>query len=281
MPLHLSEAEIIERAVLLPAFPTVVNDILKTLDDDNATIGTLSSLVERDPVITGRIFSLANTAAMGGRSQRELKDMQVAVSLIGLSRVREIVLAVSLAEFSRESRMSNYFWEHSVAVGVAAQELARIAHFSVDYALVGGLLHDIGQLWMARCYPLEFQRVRMATQARPQACILETERAHFGTDHCVVGRVLANAWQLPASVVAAIAHHHDRYPPADKLVATTHVAEAIANALDLSHHEEARVGQLSEAACEQLSLDWHADLNYLFGKIETRTRYLCETFVAA
>lgn len=281
MALHLSEAEIIERAVLLPAFPAVVNDILQTLDDDNATIGTLCSLVERDPVITGRVFSLANSAAMGGRTPRELRDMQVAISLVGLSRVREIVLAVSLAEFSRESRMSNYFWEHSVAVGVAAQELARIAHYSVDYALVGGLLHDIGQLWMARCYPLEFQMVRMAMQAQPKACILETERQHFGTDHCVVGRVLATAWHLPASVVAAISHHHDLYPPADKLVATTHVAEAIANALDLSRHEEARVGQLSEAACQQLSLNWHADLNFLFGKIEARTRYLCQTFAAS
>lgn len=278
MPLQLSEHEIIERATLLPAFPSVVNDILQTLDDDNATIGAMIHLVERDPVITARVLSIANAAVMAGRTQRDLRDMQVAVSLIGLSKLREIVLGVSLAEFSRESRMSNYFWQHSVAVGVSAQELARMAHFSVDYALVGGLLHDIGQLWMARFYPLEFQMVRMAMSAGEPISILEAEQRYFGIDHCAIGRVLATAWRLPPSVIAAIQHHHDAHPPADKLVAATHVGEAIANALDLARHDEARVLELSESACDLLGLDWQDDLNYLFGKIEARVRYLCRTF---
>jgi len=276
MTTHLTEHEITERVALLPAFPSVVNDILSTLDDDNATLGALTVLVARDPLITARILSIANAAALAGRNPRELRDMQVALSMIGLSRVREIVLGISLAEFSRESRMSNYFWEHSVAVGVAAQELARRAHFPVDYALVGGLLHDIGQLWMARFYPLEFQMVRMAVAAGEE--ILAAERRYFGLDHCDVGRVLGTFWNLPASVVAAIEHHHDAHPPADKVVSATHVAEAIANALDLSRQDEARVTVLSESACALLGLDWSEDMNYLFGKIEARTRYLCQIF---
>lgn len=277
MAVHLTESEIIEHSALLPAFPGVVNDILATLEDDNATIGALIQLVERDPVITARVLSIANAAALGGRNPHELHDMQVAVSMIGLSRVREIVLGISLAKFSRESRMSNYFWEHSIAVGVAAQELARQAHFSVDLALVGGLLHDIGQLWMARFYPLEFQMVRMAL-GTTERDILDVERQYFGMDHCAVGRILANYWHLPPALVEAIAHHHDSHPPAGKLLAATHVAEAIANALDLARHEEARVAQLSASACKLLGLDWNEDLNYLFGRIEARTRYLCRTF---
>lgn len=278
MPLHLHESEIIDRASLLPAFPAVVNEILQTLDDDNATLGALIHLVSRDPVITARVLSIANSAVMAGRTQRDLRDMQVAVSLIGLSKVREIVLGVSLAEFSRESRMSNYFWEHSLAVGVAAQELARHGHFSADYALVGGLLHDIGQLWMARFYPLEFQMVRMALHNEPEVDVLAAERRYFGIDHCAIGRTLALSWHLPTSVISAIQHHHDAQPPADKLVAAVHVAEAIANALDLAHHEEARVVNLSESACDLLEIDWKDDLNYLFGKIEARTRYLSRAF---
>lgn len=274
---RLTESEIIEHVALLPAFPGVVNDILATLEDDNATLGALIQLVGRDPVITARVLSIANAAALGGRNPRELHDMQVAVSMIGLSRVREIVLAVSLAEFSRESRMSSFFWEHSIAVGVAAQELAREAHFSVDLALVGGLLHDIGQLWMARFYPLEFQMVRMALETSERD-VLEVEREYFGMDHCALGRILANFWKLPPAVIEAVAHHHDRHPPAGKLLAATHVAEAIANALDLARHEQARVSHLSASACAELGLDWTQDLNYLFGRIEARTRYLCRTF---
>ncbi|MCE1241412.1 MAG: HDOD domain-containing protein [Azonexaceae bacterium] len=282
MQLQLSEREIIERAGLLPAFPSVVNELLQTLDDENATIGALIQLVGRDPVITARVLSIANAAVMGSRIQRDLRDMQVAVSLIGLARVREIVLGVSLAEFSHESRMSHYFWEHSLAVGVAAQELARIAHVSPDYALVCGLLHDIGQLWMARFHPLEFQMVRMVINAGDEGCdIQEAERAYFGVDHCFIGGVLARAWKLPEAVVAAIEHHHDEHPPGEKLVAVTHVAEALTNALDLTRQEEARVRYLSQTACTLIGVDWTQDLNYLFGRIEARARYLGKTFAPA
>ncbi len=278
MSLHLSQSEIISRATMLPAFPSIVNEILQTLDDDNATLGALIHLVERDPVITANVLAMANAVAMAGRTQRDVQDIQVAISLIGLAKVREIVLGVSLASFARNGRLGNYFWEHSVAVGVAAQELARNAHCSVDYALVCGLLHDIGQLLMARCYPLEFQMVRMSMEREPTLDLLDAEREHFGLDHCSVGAILATAWHLPPSVVAAVQHHHDKEPPADKLVAVTHVGEALANALDLARYDEARVINLSASACDLLGIDWSSNLNYLFGKIEARTRQLCRIF---
>lgn len=278
MSLHLNEIEIVSRAALLPAFPGIVNDILQTLDDDNATINALIHLVERDPVIVANVLSMANSVAMAGRSQRDVRDIQVAVSLIGLAKVREIVLGVSLAGFAREGRKGSYFWEHSVAVGVAAQELARSARCSPDYALVCGLLHDIGQLLMARCYPLEFQMVRQSMECDETLDLLEAERQHFGIDHCAIGAILATAWHLPASVIAAIQHHHDQEPPADKLVAATHVGEVIANALDLARYDEARVICLSQSACDLLGIDWEGNLNYLFGKIEARTRQLCRIF---
>jgi HD-like signal output (HDOD) protein len=153
-----------------------------------------------------------------------------------------------------------------------------MARCSPDYALVCGLLHDIGQLLMARCYPLEFQMVRQSMECDETLDLLEAERQHFGVDHCTIGAILATAWHLPASVIAAIQHHHEPDPPADKLVAATHVGEVIANALDLARYDEARVICLSENACNLLGIDWNGNLNYLFGKIEARTRQLCRIF---
>lgn len=277
MPLQLNEDEIIERAALLPAFPSLVNDILQTLEDDNSTLGTLIHLVEREPVITAKVLSIANSAALSGHTPRAMRDMHVAVSLIGLARLREIVLGAALADFASETRMNSYFWAHSVAVGVACQELARLGHVSVDYALVAGVLHDIGRLWMARFYPLEFQMVRGALEKEPGS-IVDIERRYFGVDHCTVGKVLATGWNLPQSVVDAIGHHHDAEPPADKLVAIAHVAEVIANALDLTHHDDARVVHLSADACALIGIDWQEDLRYLFGRIEARTEFMGRVF---
>ena len=278
MTVQLTEREIHERAINLPAFPRVVNDILQTLDDENATLGALVNFVERDPVITGRIVSIANSAALGGRHSGSLRDVSMAVSLIGLSRVREIVMAVSLADFAHKSRMSSYFWEHSVAVAITAQELGRFTHVSRDFALVAGLLHDIGQLWMARFYPLEFQMVRSTVNCSERG-IIEVERQYFGMDHCEIGGILAGRWALPEVLVSALKNHHD---PSlvlhEKLADLIHVAEIFSNALDLTGREDNLVSKLSGAACEAIGFDWDQDLSTLFGRIEARTEHACRLF---
>jgi putative nucleotidyltransferase with HDIG domain len=278
MPVRLTETEINERAIKLPAFPRVVNDILETLEDENATLGALVHFVERDPVITARIVSIANSASMGGRHGGQLRDVHTAVSRIGLARVKEIALNVSMAEFARRSQVSSSYWKHSVAVAVSAQELARFAHVSADYALVAGLLHDIGQLWTARFYPLEFQMVRSTVNCSERT-IVDVEHQYFGMDHCEIGGILANLWGLPATVVSAVRHHHDPSQVlAEKLADLTHVAEVVCNALDLTGSEGNQVAGLSEAACLAIGFDWAQDMNSLFGKIEARTAHTCEVF---
>lgn len=278
MPIQLSETEISSRAISLPAFPKIVNEIIQTLDDDNATLGALAHLVETDPVLTARIVSIANSAAMGGRNAGGLRNVHAAISLIGLARVRELALAVSLAEFAKKSQMSAYFWEHSVAVAITAQELGRFTHVAPDHALVAGLLHDIGQLWMARFYPLEFQMVRTARDTG-NADVIDVERHYFGLDHCQIGAILAREWWLPESVIAAVAGHHDPSQAMhERLVPLIHVAEVFSNALDLTSRQDNQVARLSEAACAAIGFDWEQDLNSLFGKIEARTEYACRVF---
>ncbi len=276
MSMRLEQVEIREKAALLPAFPAIVSDLLSSLDDDNATLGILSRQVARDPVITARILSLANSAAMAGHGVQDRRDIQGAVSLIGLAKVRELALSLSLNAYAESVGVDRYFWTHSVAVGVAAQELARKYHFPPDYALVAGLLHDIGQLWMVRFHPETWQQVqREVVHGGAEICAVE--RQLFGLDHAALGGVLAQYWQLPSALVSAIAHHHDG-AMAEKLVALTHVAEVIVNALNLSAGNVARVSVLSPAACDRLGIDWQEDFCFLFGKIEARTEALSAWF---
>ncbi len=277
MSVQLDRVQILEKAALLPAFPTVVSDLLASLDDENSTLGILSRLVAKDPVITARLLSLANSAAMAGHGQQDRRDIQGAVSLIGLAKVRELALSLSLNSFAEQFGVGRYFWTHSVAVGVAAQELGRKCHFQPDYALVAGLLHDIGQLWMVRFHPETWQLVQRDVMNWDRD-ICEAERQHFGIDHTAVGEILAQHWNLPPALIFAIAHHHDGQVAGEKLVALTHVAEAIVNALDLSAGNSARVTVLSDQACDLLGIDWQEDLGFLFGKIEARTEVLSAWF---
>ena len=282
MDTPLTQARVLELADSLPSFPQVVLDILSSLDDENSGLRTLASHVERDPVITAQIFSLVHSAAHHSKAQSAPRDAYTAISLIGLANVRKIVLAHSTINFLNDLPKTphrSYFWEHSVAVGVCAQELAHNYLNSSDYALIAGLLHDVGQLWIATFYPQECQAIYHAI-INQGISIIDAERAVLhGFDHAMIGEILALHWGLPSSLAAAIRYHHA--PEAglpDPLVAVTHVAEVISNALDLTRRKDNQVCVLSELACQQLGIDWEDDMSRLFGEIEARTEYACTVF---
>jgi putative nucleotidyltransferase with HDIG domain len=270
MSYHLSQSEIVERASLLPAFPTVVAEILATLDDEQASTATLAEHVQHDPVITARVVAQASSVGNAIHGTARIKDVYTAISLIGQTRTREIVITTHLADFAHSSNLASYFWEHSVAVGFAAQELIQHVTNGTDHALVAGLLHDIGQLWLARFYPLEFQqaRIHITNDLRPASSI---EKEIFGIDHTQIGAYIAEFWGMPRSIIDAIAQHHIPVEESlQPLVAATHVGEVLVNALDIGRRGGNQVSHISSGACHLLQIDWREDLSHLFGKIEAR-----------
>lgn len=266
----MTSAAILASLPKLPAFPGIVVHILKALDDDSSSMTMLVNHLQRDPVIAGRVLSAANRSSQHSRA---LGGISAAVSFIGMRRVREIVLATSLVDFSRQTRSSRFFWEHSLAVGICTQELARDFSLNMDYALVAGLLHDIGKLWMSYLYPDEHQEVLdlLAQHPRP---LCEVEREVFGMDHCRIGEVVAEHWGLPADIIEAIGQHHQPdHPELGRLAAMTHVAEAISNGLDLPARDDNQVIGLSDHAIRVIGLDWHSDVHDLLGRMDARFRY--------
>ena len=276
--LMLTRDDVIERSRSLPSFPRIITEIMATLDDPDGNLKVLVHCINHDPLIAARVLSVANMASVRGRRDSEVNDVYTATSLVGLSRVREIALISSLNGFvdgmPRES-IPAAFWQHSVAVGVCCEELALhiTAPVSNDAALVAGLLHDIGQLWLhtfnAQAYGACWREAITGGIG-----IDQVEREHFGVDHSTIGAWLAEHWELPAGIVAAIRGHHAPDPASDLLlVPLVHVAEVLSNALDLTDRPENRVTFISGAACQQLGLVWDEDIRSLFGRMEARSRH--------
>lgn len=260
----------------LPVFPRVIDEILMRLDEPDTSLDQLVRHVERDPVLCGRIFALANSAAARTRRDSRVRDLFTATSLIGLSKLRETVIVTSLSGFLRGALpvgMAPGFWEHSAATGVCAQQLAILTHQPADPAMIAGLLHDIGQLWLFRFEPEKFSAA-WARAGTHETTIAQAEKEQFGVDHTEVGAWLAESWELPPAIVAAIRGHHAPDAVLDEpLVAVVHVAEVLSNALDLSSGN-ARVTYLSGKACEQLGLTWDESAEAMFGRIEAVTQFL-------
>jgi len=278
MDIPLTREGVIASSDQLPVFPRLVTQILATLEDPDASLNVLAHYIEHDPVITARVLSLANRAATHRPISSPVSDVFTAISLIGLSQVRQTALMASLAEFLNTVApvaKRHYFWEHSVVAGVGCVELAPYATrpANVDAALIAGLLHDIGQLWLARFKGDAFRRACSDSQLF-NVGIEVSERAIFGVDHAQIGAWLAINWGLSENIVSAIAGHHAPDTLADEpLVAVVHVAEVLSNALDITGNAESRVATVSEPCCAMLGLDWGEDSQQLFGRIEARSRH--------
>lgn len=280
----ITRAEVESNRDALPAFPRVISDLLATLDDPDVNLKLLVEHVSRDPVLAGRVFARANAAARQAWGKQTIQDLYAAASLIGLRGLREIVIMVSLAGFFADDtarRVAPAFWQHSVATGVCAQQLAIHARLPRDIGLISGLLHDVGQLWLHRFVPQAFASACEEAE-RQRIGIDAAERKQFGVDHACIGAWLAESWGLPASISLAIkSHHMPDEALHEPMVAVLHVAEVLSNALDLNDGESSRVTYLSSRACETLGLSWETSCNSLFGRIEAVSRHMTAYFQPA
>jgi len=268
---------VIQRSRMMPSFPIVVQEILATLDDPDSNLNVLVRYINLDPVITARVLAVANNAATHGRRNADVSNIFTATSLIGLARVRSIALISSLGAFVQKAATNPLpisFWEHSVAISICAQELCQhvAPPVSVDAALVSGMLHDIGQLWL---YALDAEATRACWQKSIDSPlgIEALEGEAFGIDHATIGAWLAEHWKLPQPIVEAIQHHHNPDTAlSNPLVPLIHVAEVLGNALDLGHRAQNRVTHISDAACQTMELPLDESIRPLFGRIEARSR---------
>jgi len=267
--MQIQAGEVVQQLHALPAFPAVVTRILQTLDDDRAALTVLEQHLQSDPVISARILAAANRLVR--HSGREpVGDIHVAVSYLGLDQVHHIVVSTSLLDFVKNSHCTSVFWERSLAVGLCAQELAQLLGENPGHALVAGLLHEVGILWLNVCHPRDYQQV-LIEQHLKDSDIVDTERALLGIDHPEIGRVLARHWDLPADIVQAIAGY--LRPPAGPLpplTGITHLAAVICSGLDLPFQPDNEVRQVSPDALRALGVDWEEKMPELLGRLEVR-----------
>ncbi|OGS66561.1 MAG: hypothetical protein A2522_06505 [Gallionellales bacterium RIFOXYD12_FULL_53_10] len=280
--------EVIRLCQQLPSFPLIISKILSAVNDTDANLNELVSYIEQDPVIAARVLSLANRAGSRTRNLSEIMDLYTAISLIGVGNIREMTLVSSITGFAADSlsvQIPERFWRHCVAVSVCTQELARqidMSRITSEAALVAGLLHDIGKLWLYSFRPEAYQEVWLEARRR-QVGIEDAEQAAFGVDHAVIGAWITQYWGLPDSISHAIKHHHaPGLHCSDPLVALLHVGEVMTNALDLGGAQGSRVTFISTGACEKLGLIWgceaRPDFISLFGRITARAHHASMLF---
>ncbi len=191
----------------LPALAPTLARLLDLLHSETATPRELATVVEADQALAARVLRAANSAFYGPRGG--VTTISRAVMSLGWQRIESLAIAVGvwrsiLPDRGPELRL---LWRHAVRCGAAARLIARrTGRVAADEAFTAGLLHDIGRALLLHRHP-----EHAALLLDPISDDPAREREVFDVSHEQAGAWLGEAWRLPPTAIAAIAHHHD--PP--------------------------------------------------------------------
>lgn len=214
----------------LGMLPQVTTQILKLVDNPNASARQVGALIERDAGLATKLLKTANSPYYG--MSGKVRTVSQAISVMGLSAVRSAIVSQAYQQMAGGRAHARRFdkvafWQHSLATAVAARILARFKGWrDPEEAFLAGLLHDAGRLVMDRFLTTEFDQA--ITLSLERGCpLIDAEREVLGYTHVEVGLLLGEQWQLPESLLEGIRRHHEAVPyessPIGCLVAAANV----------------------------------------------------------
>ena len=211
----------------LPMPPAAALRVVRACASSKTSATELGGLIGQDPVLSAEVLRAANSAYFGLATSA--KTVARAVTVLGQDVLRNLVLCTAVRGVVTARDIPalpvDAYWEAALRRGVCARLLGAAAGLDPEDSFTTGLLQDFGLLVMFfQDRDRVFDWPELASQTPSARLALETER--FGTTHEAVGRVLAQAWHLPAEFLYPMAYHHEG-PPEDldpELTALCHVA---------------------------------------------------------
>lgn len=189
----------------LPIAPRVYQRISGIIDSPSASMDEITRIVSEEPALCATVLRFVNSAFFA--LPRPVENVRQAVVLIGLERVRELVLLAELFSNDDEIGILEQLRNRSLLRARVARMLTAGTPV-VDLAAEGSLLAEIGVHVLSRWKPLDYRRIW--SQFRSGARGLgELEREAFGTTHAEVGAVLLGLWGLPQTVINVVRWSED------------------------------------------------------------------------
>jgi len=221
----------------MPSLSTTVTKVLEVCNTPNTAANDLNRVISLDPVLTGQVLKLINSAYYSLPNQ--ITSLARAIIMLGLNTVKNLALSTAVIgtlgkKDSFKSLSMDDYWAHSICVGVTAKALAATMNVPVaerEEYFVAGMLHDLGKIPLNNCYPAEYTQVLQLADLE-QGALIKSEMVILGFDHGAAGQLIARKWQLSENLVETLQFHHDPDSASEenrKLVATVSLANMYAN----------------------------------------------------
>ena len=273
-------SELVRRARSLYSLPAVAAEVLQLTNNPQVDTRALKECIEADPALTAKILRVVNSSLFG--LSREVCDLNQALALLGTKPLKLLVLGFSLpdnlfAEVAREQL--DWYWSTTLTRAVAAREISeQLFDRPGDDAFLAGLLQDIGVLVLLGELKEPYANF-LSSVIEQRVDLQRLEVDSLGFDHLQLTAALLEHWNMPKSLVRAIAEPRDmallansREPQAE-LTQVVHLAELVAELVGQN-----RLGvlpDLMEAGAAYCDLNKER-LNELVGTLQPKVKQLAE-----
>src|SRR5215470_3617142 len=147
-------AELSKGKVDLPSFPDIALRVRKVLADENVSQDMVVRVVGSEPALAARLMQIANSAALNFTG-KPITELRTAIARMGFNMVRSAAIAFAMSQLKKVDALKGLekqldeLWKRSSMVATMSHAVARrFSKVNPDTAMLTGLLHGIGQLYI-------------------------------------------------------------------------------------------------------------------------------------
>ena len=194
----------------LPSSPAMYQEIIAMMGPDKYTINNIAGLIESEPVLTGKLIGIANSAFYGYKSIGSIS--QAMTELFGIEQTRNFVLSImSIEQFDVsqcEGMDLELYWLHATATYESIKALANMMTFKSKteeqgFALAA-LLHRLFELVYASQRPNGmtnyFNLIKNEEIVMNHESCQVVEQLIFGTRGYQTTALLLAHWSVPSDI---------------------------------------------------------------------------------
>jgi HD-like signal output (HDOD) protein len=201
----------LNRAEALPTLPSIAAHVFKIASNPESSAEDITRIIVNDPPLTSKLLKIVNSAFYG--FPQKVVSVKQAVVILGTQEIMDLAFGLAAAKVFQIKPVEGLsdpraLWHHSMGTALIAQDLClKLPQCQTFGAFTAGLLHDFGKIFLMDNFS-EFYGQLYADSARRGLPIFELEEDRLGLNHSVIGKALASNWNLPDSLVEAVAFHH-------------------------------------------------------------------------
>lgn len=199
----------------LPSPQGIAIRVMELTRNDDVSIQEIAHSIKADPALSSHILKVAN--ARVAYQTRPIVSIVDAVTVLGLSTVRQLVLGLSLIEHHQNGACQGFdyqdFWAHSLLTAITAQNLVLHSGIgSTEEVFIIGLMGQIGSL--ATIHPQEYSIILGKAAANTviakdglsaaslsgtslAADLITLEDTEFGFNHSQLTQSMLADWGMP------------------------------------------------------------------------------------